>query len=125
MNLFTRKTAAVDVERVKRILSAAAMPIRERLGFWRRVMQSAFAKETATINIEGSNVRFLVTKGKSVERWESVSLAPGDVREGLILNPLAVSAVITELIASKRLKKGKVIASLSGSRSVHRIVDLP
>ncbi len=134
MNPFKIKTVTVKVEntgpknptaRVKRILSASATPIRETLRFWRWVTQSAFVKETATINIEGSNVRFLVTKGKWVKRWESVTLAPGVVREGLILNPQAVSAAISELIASKRLKKGKVIASLSGIQSVHRIVDLP
>ncbi len=134
MNTFTMKTVAVNVEntgprhpaaRVKRILSASATLIRETLRFWRWVTQSAFVKETATINIEGSNVRFLVTKGKWVKRWESVLLAPGVVREGLILNPRAVSAAISELIASKGLKKGKIIASLSGIQSVHRIVDLP
>ncbi|MDD5095686.1 MAG: PilN domain-containing protein [Dehalococcoidia bacterium] len=134
MNPFARENVTVNVENtgaehrtaaVKRILSAAVMPIRETSIFWTRATQSAFVRETATINIEDTNIRFLVTKGKWVERWESVPLAPGIVQEGLILNTKAVSAVISELIASRRLKRGKVIASLSGIQSVHRIVELP
>ena len=131
MNASTVKTVTGKVENagrkplsvsLKRLLSASTRLIGEIL-WW--VTQGVFAKETATINIEDSGIRFMVTKGTWVKRWGSVPLAAGAVREGLILNPLAVSAAMSELISQQHLKKGKVIASLSGIQSVYRIIELP
>ncbi|MFA4836087.1 MAG: pilus assembly protein PilM, partial [Dehalococcoidia bacterium] len=81
--------------------------------------------EIVTINIESTDLRFMVSDGRQIKRWGSVPLNSGVIREGLILNPQALSAAISELIASKQLREGKVIASLSGFKSVHRTVDLP
>ena len=134
MSSFTQKTVSVNVEnlnprnqiaKVKRLPSVFAMPIRETLRFWRWVTQSAFVKEIVTINIENSGLRFLVTKGKWVKDWGTVPLALSVVREGLILDYQAVGAAVSELFASKRLKKSNVIPSLSGIQSIHRVVDLP
>ena len=85
---------------LKRILQAATRPVRDILTW---VMRSPFARETTTIYIEDSNIRFLVTRGKWVKSCGIVPLAPGVVREGLILKPLTVIAAISELFALKRL----------------------
>jgi type IV pilus assembly protein PilM len=78
-----------------------------------------------TLNIETDSVRFLTTRGREVEDWGSMPLAPGLVKDGLILEPATVSSIIDELFRSKKLPRNKIIASLSGWRSIFRILSLP
>jgi len=84
-----------------------------------------FTRETVTINIEDSDLRFMVTKEKQVTRWGSIPLEPGTVRDGLVLNYQALSDAIDELFSSQQLSRKKVIISLSGFQSVHRTIELP
>lgn len=81
--------------------------------------------EIVSINIESTDLRFLVSDGPRIKRWGSVPLQPNVVREGQVLNPQALSAVVNELILSKRVSKGKGLVSLSGIQSVHRTIALP
>jgi len=84
-----------------------------------------FSKKIVTLNIESTDLRLLVIRGKRVEEWSSVSLEPGLVKEGLILDLPAVSRVISELMAGQGVKGKEIIASLSGFQSVQRLPDLP
>ena len=84
-----------------------------------------FSKRIVTLNIESTDLRLLVIRGKRVEEWSSVSLEPGLVKEGLILDLPAVSRVISELMAGQGVKGKEIIASLSGFQSVQRLPDLP
>lgn len=52
-------------------------------------------------------------------------LEPGTVTDGLVVNAEAVGAVVGDLVSLGRLKKGRVIAGMSGFQSVHRIVEMP
>lgn len=107
--------AIVSLRWLKRlILSAIVSPIR-----------NALAREVVTVNIESTDLRIMITKAGRVKWWGSVPLEPGVVKEGLILNHQAVSTAMGEIIASKRLKKGKATTSLSGIQSVNRMIDLP
>ena len=78
-----------------------------------------------TINIESTDIRFLVVEGKQVKRWGSIPLEPDIVREGMILDHDALCGAINELIQVNQLNKGNAVVSLSGFQSVHRIIDLP
>jgi type IV pilus assembly protein PilM len=113
------------IRKVKQSLTVIVLPFKGSFSFWKWVTQCAFFQETVTLNIEDDEIRFLITRGKRIKRWGSAPLPPDAVREGLILDPQIVSAAINDLIASGRLKKGQVIVSLSGIKSVQRIVDLP
>jgi len=83
------------------------------------------SKRTITLNIEGTELRLLVIRGKQVEEWSSVSLEPGLVKDGLILDLPAVSAAISQLITEQGVKEKEIITSLSGFQSVQRFPDLP
>lgn len=83
------------------------------------------SKRTVTLNIEGTELRLLVVRGKQVEEWSSISLEPGLVKDGLILDLPAVSATISQLITEQGIKEKEIITSLSGFQSVQRFPDLP
>jgi len=78
-----------------------------------------------TLNITATSVRLLSVKGKQVERWGSIPLAPGLVKDGFILQPKAVGAIISTLFKSAKVPKHRVITSLTGLSFTYRILSLP
>lgn len=78
-----------------------------------------------TLNITATSIRLLSVKGRQVERWGSVPLAPGLVRDGVILQPKAVGKTISALFKSTKVPKQRVITSLTGLSFTYRILSLP
>src|SRR4030042_5562979 len=78
-----------------------------------------------TLNITARSVRLLSVKGKQVEKWGSAPLAPGLVKDGFILQPKAVGAIISGLFKSTQAPKQRVITSLTGLSFTYRILSLP
>lgn len=75
--------------------------------------------------ISATSIRLLSVKGRQVKKWGSAPLASGLVRDGLILQPKVVGAVIDALFKSTEISKKRVITSLSGLNFTHRLLDLP
>lgn len=84
-----------------------------------------FSSKVTTLSIESSNIRVVTLNGRKVERWGNMSLAPGLVKEGLIVQPKAVGQAIDALFKSLGERKSRVIVSLSGTRSAPRLFSLP
>ena len=84
-----------------------------------------FRRSVATLDVEGDSVRLLAVKGRQVTEWGLEELEPGLVREGVVADPQAVGAHIRSLLAGRRVGNGRFVASLTGQRSVPRILDLP
>ena len=82
-------------------------------------------RPTVTLNVEGTTARLLMAKGKLVSAWEEVPLEPGLVREGVIADPQAVGLALKALLDSHRVLAGKLIASVTGLRSIPRMLELP
>ena len=78
-----------------------------------------------TLNINATSIRLLSVRGGQVEKWGSIPLAPGLIRDGLILRPEAVGAAISDLFESTEVPKGRVITSLTGLPFTYRILSLP
>jgi type IV pilus assembly protein PilM len=78
-----------------------------------------------TLNITATSIRLLSVKGKQVEKWGSAPLAPGLVKDGFILQPKAVGAIIDALFKSTKVPKQKVITTLTGLSFTYRILSLP
>ncbi len=79
----------------------------------------------ATLNISATSLRLLSVKGRQVEKWGDAPLAPGLVRDGLVLEPKAVGEAIDALFKSTGVAKGRVIISLTGLSFTYRILSLP
>lgn len=84
-----------------------------------------FSGSITTLNIEANSARVLNIRGRRVRRWGDVPLAHGAVRDALVVDPGGVGAAIDGLFRSSRISKSGVLVSLTGFRSVTRIVTLP
>jgi len=78
-----------------------------------------------TLNISPASVRLLSVSGREVKKWGSMPLPPGLIKDGLILKPKVVGAVIGSLFKSTGVPKKHVITSLTGLSFIHRILTLP
>lgn len=78
-----------------------------------------------TLNITAKSIRLLSVKGRQVEKWGSVALPPGLVKDGLILQPKVVGSAISALLKSAKVPKQRVIASLTGLSFTYRLLSLP
>lgn len=78
-----------------------------------------------TLSISATSLKLLSVKGGKVDNWGQVPLAPGLVRDGLILQPEAVGAAIDTLFKSLKVPRREVITSLTGLTFTHRILTLP
>lgn len=84
-----------------------------------------FSRSITTLNIEASSARVLNIRGRRVRRWGEVPLAHGAVRDAIVVDPAGVGSAIDGLFRSSRISKSGVLVSLTGFRSVTRIVTLP
>lgn len=84
-----------------------------------------FSKDIVTLNIESGDVRLLVARGKRIRYWSSMPLAPGIVRDGSIADPEMLSSTINTLFLKAKMPRRRVVVSLTGLRSVSRIISLP
>jgi len=80
---------------------------------------------SVTLNISDTSIRLLSTKGRQVDKWGSVPLEPGLVKDGIILQPKAVGEAIDALFKSVKVPKGQVITSLTGLSFTYCILNLP
>ncbi|MCJ7668496.1 MAG: pilus assembly protein PilM [Anaerolineae bacterium] len=84
-----------------------------------------FDHEMTTLNIEEHEIRLLVVGRDKVGKWASAPLTTGLISEGLIRDPAAVGSAIRELFASQGVSKRRVVTSLTGLRSISRVVTIP
>lgn len=82
-------------------------------------------RPTIALNVEGTSARLLLVKGNRVSAWTEVPLEPGLVKEGVIADPQAVGLALKALLDSHRVWGGKLIASVTGIRSIPRMLELP
>lgn len=78
-----------------------------------------------TLNISAKSISLLSVRRSQVEKWGSIPLASGLIKDGLILQPEAVGAAISDLLKSTEVTKGQVIASLTGLPFTYRVLSLP
>ncbi|MEN8494357.1 pilus assembly protein PilM [Dehalococcoides sp. THU3] len=81
--------------------------------------------KTTTLYIEDAEIKVLVNNGKKVEKWTSAPLEAGLVVDGLIQDETKVSEEIKALLSREKIPAGRVIAAMSGLKSIFRIITLP
>lgn len=84
-----------------------------------------FSHSVATLHVEADSVRLLVVNGDRITDWGVQPLEPGLVRGGVVADEQAVGAQIRSLLEGHRVKNGRLVACLTGQRSVPRILDFP
>jgi type IV pilus assembly protein PilM len=84
-----------------------------------------FGKTYVTLNINAGDIRAFSMKGNRVKKWGSTPLAPGLVRDGLILQPNAVAEAIHLLFETINIPKKRVIVSVTGLSFTYHVLNLP
>jgi hypothetical protein len=84
-----------------------------------------FDRERLTLSLEATEVRLLVACGQRVLRWDRMALPAGILRSGQVAQPTAFGQAVANLIERAKAPRGKAVVSLSGQRSLVRILNLP
>ena len=83
------------------------------------------AKQATSIFIDDSIVTILRANGRNVQRWGSIPLDNGTVKDGVILDEETLVAKIKELFRTSHLGGGRIVAGISGINCLYRIISLP
>jgi len=83
------------------------------------------AKKVTTLFITDTGINLLVMKGKQVDKWAGLSLRPGLVSQGLIVDEERVAELVKQLFKQEKVGTDKVITAVSGLDSLYRIITLP
>lgn len=84
------------------------------------------ARKIVTLEIDTTIIRLMETRGEKVTKWASLVLEPTTVEEGeVVLDPVALSTAIKQLMASSGIEGKEVITSVRGLYSVNRILTVP
>ena len=84
-----------------------------------------FARPFVTLNFEGSFVRLLTARGNAVEWWMTEEFPPDVMSHGVIYDSRAVGERLGELFSEHRLPRNRVLTSVTGQRSLSRVLTLP
>jgi Tfp pilus assembly protein PilN len=77
-----------------------------------------------TLNIGAHSIKALSIHGTAISRHEA-PLQPGDVKNGLILQPETVGRTIKSLFSSAKLPNGRVICAINGLPFSYRLLTVP
>jgi len=98
--------------------------LRKLIGAVKKVSGKWLGTTVVTIDIDDAAIRLLETRGMSVRRWVSVSLEPGVVEGGVILDPRALGVIVKQLMNSSGIKASKSIATINGVYSISRLLTV-
>lgn len=83
------------------------------------------AKQQVSLYIEDSLISVLATRGRQPEKWGTVSLEPGLVKEGVVQDQQTVAAKVKELWRTTRILRRKVTIGISGLNCLYQMLLLP
>ncbi|MFX0197956.1 MAG: PilN domain-containing protein [Candidatus Hodarchaeota archaeon] len=78
-----------------------------------------------TLNISSKDIRLLAIDKEGVKRWSRKELPSGWVKDGNILEPKGVGAIILSLLESADILKSRVAICISGLPFTYRMAKLP
>jgi len=83
------------------------------------------ARSIASIYVDDSAIRVLAISGKRPQRWVTVPLEPGLVRDGMVIDQEGVAGRIRKTWGAEGIDTRKVIVGISGINCLYRTLTLP
>ncbi len=80
---------------------------------------------TVSLSIDGNSLRIVSSKGKKVEKWDSVSFDPPLFREGIITDAARMAPIVRQALSEKKLSTKNVRWALPSMGSSSQILTLP
>jgi hypothetical protein len=78
-----------------------------------------------TVNLEGSTLRLLASRGRRVLSWLSMPVNPQLVADGQISSEEDMGTVLQRAVRRLGVRPSQVLAAFSGARSLSRVIALP
>jgi len=83
------------------------------------------AKQQISLYIDDSSISVLASKGRQPQKWATVALDKGLIKEGVVQDQQAVAAKIKELWHSSHILRRKVTVGISGLNCLYQMLLLP
>ena len=83
------------------------------------------AKQQISVYIDDAAVHVMVSRGREPQKWSSLPLQPGLVKDGLVTDQAVVAAKLKELWQSSKLGQKKVAVAVSGLNCLYQLLTLP
>jgi Tfp pilus assembly protein PilN len=80
---------------------------------------------TVSLNIDNQRIRLVSQHANRVDLWQILELPPGAIKDGMILNPPAVAALLKDHFQASKLPAQQVKVELTGLSFVYRVLTLP
>jgi len=77
------------------------------------------------INISSQSLKITAGSPALIEKWSTLQVTDGLIKDGLILNPEAIGRQIKDYFDNERLSRQNVNVSLTGASYVYRLIRLP
>jgi type IV pilus assembly protein PilM len=88
-------------------------------------LPSFLSRGRLTLSLEPDELRIIVVRGQKLSRWHSKPLPAEVLRGGEVVQPLPFGRAVAALIEETGAPSRQVVVSLSGQRSLVRILTLP
>lgn len=82
-------------------------------------------RKIVTLDFDGRDIRLLVVRGKRALRWSTVSVSPELMNQGMIQESERMGAGLARFLSVNKASKRRVMTSVTGHRSVSRLLALP
>lgn len=82
-------------------------------------------RDATTLVVESTDIRYLITQGGEVRRWGNTPLPDGLIEEGYVTDPAELGRLLDAVFREGNLDRKRAITSLSGMRSIPRLLTLP
>ncbi len=83
------------------------------------------AKEQISLYIDDAAAHVMVSRGRQPQKWSSLPLEPGLVKDGLVRDQAVVAGKLKELWQSSKLGQKKVAVAVSGLNCLYQLLTLP
>ena len=80
---------------------------------------------TVTINISSQNLKITAGNNGRIEKWASLPVDPGLIKDGLIIEPEVIGHQLNAWFEKERLPRRSVAVGLTGASYVYRLLRLP
>lgn len=83
------------------------------------------AKQQVSLYLDDASISVLASKGREPQKWATLALDRGLIREGVVQDQQALAAKIKELWSASRILRRRVTVGISGLNCLYQMLLLP
>ena len=83
------------------------------------------AKRTFTLFVGDNEIKVLLARGKIIEKWATIPVAPGIINSGVITEEDKLAALLRQQLKTSGIRTKRVTLALNSPEALFRLVNLP